>query len=256
MAVIVNADDYGWNESCSVAILEAFERGYIDSTTAVATGAFFDPAARMISRTSFSGNVGIHFDLTEGTPLTEKIRKDPFFCDENGLFHGKVDRYRKLTAEQADEAYGELRAQAERFQESGLEFHHADSHHHIHTAPYITPIVLKVMSEYHIEGLRLHRNIGDIRFVKKVLKNLYNLRLRMKGMAYSDFFGSFDDFGHFNGKSKKDSVLEIMCHPDFDGRRVLIDRAGDAPYEAPFGEPLAKRNAMIRHERPGDEGHR
>jgi hypothetical protein len=241
---MVNADDYGWNQSCSNAILESFEKGYIDTTTAIVTTDYFDNAVESIKSTPFSDKVGIHFNLTEGKPVTEEIKNDYFFCDENGMFHGEINRYKKLSSKQRNMVYDELKKQAELFKKSGLKFHHADSHHHIHTAPYITPIVLQIMNEYQISGLRLHRNIGNIKFVKKSFKNLYNFYLSSKNLTYSEKFGSFDDLNNYS-INKDDCVLEIMCHPDFDVNGVLVDRDGEALYESPFGISMIDRFNMI-----------
>ena len=42
--VIINADDFGLNEHCSLAIAEAFKKGLITDTTMVANGEYFDDA--------------------------------------------------------------------------------------------------------------------------------------------------------------------------------------------------------------------
>ena len=237
MNIVINADDFGWNESCSKAILEAFEKDFITTSTAVANGAYFEEAVRKIKGTPYEKQIGIHLNLTEGVPLTKDIQKDPFFCDETGMFHMGFPRYQKLNAARRRMVYEELTAQVEKYLKTGLSCHHVDSHHHIHTAPYITPIVLKVMQEHDLKGLRLHRNIGAISHWKLAIKNLYNRMLKRKGLAYSDYFGSFDDLE--SCPELGDKTLEIMCHPDFTKAGVLIDRSGAAEYDDPYGKAIS-----------------
>ena len=38
--IVVNADDFGWTKSCSLAILDAYEKKYINTSTIMSTGAF------------------------------------------------------------------------------------------------------------------------------------------------------------------------------------------------------------------------
>ena len=234
--VLINADDYGWTESCSKAIMKAFNDQLIYSTTIMSVGAYFDEAVRIIQNSDSRQRVGIHFDLTEGTPLTEGIKNDPFFC-EHGSFHMHINRRIPLTPQQKNHAYEELCAQAQRFKDTGLRFHHADSHHHIHTAPFLIPVFQKVFEEYGINMVRIHRNVGSIPFYKREIKKVYNTQLNRKGLAYSDYFGGFDDARSFN-PIDDNSIIEIMCHPDFDINGALIDRNSNAPYDKPYGKEL------------------
>lgn len=232
--VVVNADDFGWTKSCSLAILDAYEKKYINTSTMMSTGAFFDDAVKLVKESGLKDYLGIHFDLTEGFPLTSEIRKDPFFCDADGAFHMHVNRYKPLDKKQMDWVYEELDAQVNRFLETGLKIHHADSHHHIHTAPFIYPIFKKVMGTHGIKKIRISRNIGAMSFKKRCAKWLFNTLLIGAQHAYSNFFGSFDDFIGTDIKGKF-GLVEIMCHPDYDDQDRIIDRSGDASYERPFG---------------------
>ena len=236
MQFLINADDFGWSESCTKAILTSFENGWIQTSTMIAPGAFFAEAAEMVRSSGLKDALGIHFDLTEGTPLTDGIRHDPLFCGENGDFHMGAPRYKPLSRDTKKRVYDELKAQAKRFFDAGLSCHHADSHHHVHTAPFIFPIVLDVAREFGIRKLRITRDIGAISFPKNVLKKAFNARLRRLGVDYTDHFGSFEDAATLPRAGEE--TVEIMCHPDLDGEGVIVDRSGLAPYDAPFGENL------------------
>lgn len=242
--VMINADDFGWSESCTLAILKSFDEGLIDTTTMICTGEYFENAVQKIFDSHYACNVGIHFDLTEGCPITDRIKNDPFFCDGEGRFHMHINRYAIMTAEQKKHAYEELSAQAMRFRGTGLRFHHADSHHHIHTALNIYPIMEQVTREFGIEKMRISRNVGKNSLVKRVFKAGFNELLRLKRLNYTDFFGSPSEVQ--NAKGMKYKTLELMVHPDSNAAGELIDRAGDAPYDAPFGVNLFEEIDIAR----------
>ena len=237
MQITINGDDFGWSQSCTHAILDAFEKNLIQTTTMISTGAYFDEAAELVMDSEIKNNTGIHFDLTEGIPLTDGIKKDPFFCNKDGEFIILINRTKSLTNEQKRHAYNELKAQAERFKKTGLKFHHADSHHHIHTAPFILPIVMAVAKEYDIKKIRASRNYGEISAVKRLEKIIYNTRLAISGNRYTKLFCSAEDYLKYDTK-QRNSTLEIMVHPDYDNNGQLIDRDGEATYESPYGAPL------------------
>ena len=229
---IVNADDFGLNKTVSRAIAEAFKNGLITDTTIMANGEDFDGAVKLIEDYQLENNVGIHFNLTDNEPLTEDIKYCRSFC-ENGVFHHKNNRLKPLSRFEKQAVYEELTAQAKRVREAGLVISHADSHHHIHTAIFISPIVLRVCKETGINKIRLHRNIGNIHTYKKVVKNLYNKSLRKKGFITTDYFGSLMDLA----ENTIPDNLEIMVHPDYDKNGVLIDRR-EFIDNMPAGVPL------------------
>lgn len=237
----VNADDFGWSESCTNAILQAFDKGLISTTTMILCGSYCDEAYEMLKDSDLKNFIGIHFDLTEGKPLTEGIKRDPFFCGDDGLFHMHINRYKNLTAEQKKHAYEELSAQAERYSKYGLKIHHADSHHHIHTAPNLFPVFRQVWKEYEVQKVRISRNTDSIPFLKQAAKFAFNSRLKRSGMNYSDYFGSPGESFSFKNKSNKDVTVELMVHPDLTLDGVLVDRDGEAPYDAPYGADLAEK---------------
>ncbi len=221
--MIINADDFGLSESCTKAIAEAFNLSLISDTTMVANGNAYDIALGLLHNSEVPNDrVGIHFNLTEGKPVTDKICHSTFFC-ENGRFHGKVNRMKPLNKIEQNAVYEELTAQLCRLKEDGIAVTHADSHHHIHTVPYILPIVLRVCQEQGINRIRPYRNIGEISWYKMIAKKHYNQKLCRRGFHTVDYFGSVEDLK--NGKTGKlIGSLEIMVHPDYNVEGKLIDR--------------------------------
>lgn len=230
--VIINADDFGLNEHCSKAIAEAFSKELVTDTTMMATGDYFEEAVVLAKKEGFFDRIGIHFNLTEGEPLTEDIRKCGNFV-RNGRFHKEYNRLKPLSSFEKQAVYRELSAQAQKIEDAGLTIAHADSHHHVHTAVFIAPIVARVCKEHGVDKIRLHRNLGQISSVKKVVKKRYNHWLKQQGFITTDWFAYVMDI--------EDAPIpdntEIMVHPDYDKEGVLIDRRGKED-GVPVGEAL------------------
>ena len=229
---IINADDFGLSESATNAITEAFRKGLISDTTMLANGEAFDAAVKLATENGFDKNVGIHFNLTAGKPLTDGIKNFPAFC-ENGVFHGNINRLKPLCSAEKSAIYKELSAQVTKIKTAGFAIDHADSHHHIHTAVFIAPIVFHVCGEFGIDKIRLHRNIGNIPTYKRVVKRIYNMILCKKGFKATAYFGGIDDINN----ARLPDNLEIMVHPDYNTDGILIDRES-IQIGVPFGAPL------------------
>lgn len=221
MRLIVNADDFGLNESCNKAISQCFRARLITDTTIMANGVAFAEAAKL-GANEFVGKVGIHFNLTEGEPLTTAIKSLPSFC-MNGVFHGKVDRTKWLSKRESNAVYEELTAQCRKVKEAGIVITHADSHHHIHTGTFIAPIVFRVCRENDIKAVRLHRNIGNISLPKRVVKSIYNAVLR-RSFITTDYMGGAEDI---NLSESINGTVEIMVHPVLDKNGRIIDKRAD-----------------------------
>lgn len=239
ISVIINADDFGLNEHCSKAIAQAFERELITDTTMVATGEYFNEAVVLAKEQGFIHKIGVHLNLTEGTPLTQDINNYPMFVSQ-GKFHGKINRTRKLRKAEKMAVYKELSAQVDKIQSVGIKITHADSHHHIHTGIFIAPIVARVCREHGIEKIRLHRNIGNISEFKMFVKKRYNNWLKKQGFKTTAYFGSLLDIE--NAEVPDD--CEIMVHPDLDKNGILIDRIDETD-----GIPVGRKLPDLRAER-------
>lgn len=236
--VTINADDFGLNEHCSKAIAETFEKELVTDTTMMATGEYFDEAVALAKERGFIDQIGIHLNLTEGVPLTEEIKQCPRFVT-GCRFNKQYDRTKRLTPDEKDAIYKELTEQVEKIQAAGITITHADSHHHIHTGLFVAPIAARVCHEHGINKIRLHRNAGQISFVKRIVKNRYNKWLRTQGFITTDHFAYVMDIEGFDVPDN----TEIMIHPDYDKDRSLIDRRGMED-GIPIGNPIPPYGAQ------------
>ncbi|HOO27822.1 MAG TPA: ChbG/HpnK family deacetylase [Lachnospiraceae bacterium] len=251
MCLIINADDFGKNESVNKAVRECFEKKLIQRTTLMVNMPAADEAVAIAKAAGFSDRVGIHLNLTEGRPLTGEIRNNPLLCDEYGNFHAgfqKTTKYRlymdELTIGQIRE---ELDAQLCKYRTYGLTLNHIDSHHHVHTNYPILRALKPLAPKYGFSSVRLSRNLyhgGSLPM--RLYKSLYNHAIRKLCKTGTDYFGSYQDMIAFfsvpqnEGADRKDALarldrflaghsLEIMVHPMYDASGVLLDT--DIPME-------------------------
>lgn len=243
MKVWINADDYGWDETCSRAILESFKLGWLTTTTACVNGSFFDEAIEMIKQTKYENMVGIHFNLTEGRPVSEEIRSVGRIV-KNGEFYGFPSRQIPLKHSDKTAVYMELQAQLDKYMAMQLDVNHIDSHHFIHNSISIFPIVKRLAIENRISNVRQFRNVGHISLLRKLVKGHYNRILKRNILLYSDYFGSVEDYMGFLG-GKEDDIFEIMVHPDYALNGQLIDR-NNADYTNPTGSALSNLIELIQ----------
>ena len=242
--ITINGDDFGLNERNSAAIAEAFDKELITDATMLANFPYFDQAVKLAEQRGFTDKIGIHFNLTAGVPLTEDIKSCQRFVTD-GVFNKKYNRTAPLSKAEKDAIYKELTAQTEKIKSAGIPINHADSHHHIHTAVFIAPIVLDVCREYGIGKIRSHRNLGTIPFYKRIVKDRFNNWLVKQGFITTKYFAYVMDIR--DGDLPDDT--EIMVHPDYDKNGILIDRR-DMLDGMPTGYELPdfrrERNAVLR----------
>lgn len=219
--VIVNADDFGLNEHISRAIVQAFAERRVTDTTMMATGKYFDEAVKLAKENGFFGSIGIHLNLTEGEPLTEDIKCEPRFVTD-GRFNKRYRRAAPLSPSEKRAVYKELTAQVRRLKDAHIRITHADSHHHIHTAPWMMPIAVRVCRENGIDKIRIPRNLRRLTLPQRLETQRCIRYLRRRGMITTDSFAYVMDIREI---AVPDNT-EILVHPDYDKNGVLIDRRG------------------------------
>ena len=236
MALIVNADDFGLNESVNAAIADAFEQHLIDRTTMMVNMPSAADAMELAEDKGFAGSVGLHLNLTSGRPLTEELASDPLICSPSGEFTADFARNMKtrffLPAVTSKRIEKELCAQLDEYGKLGGTLWHIDSHHHVHTDPSIWRILKKILPDYPVSSVRLGRNMyrgGNP--LMHLYKRMLNTSINQFCKNQTDYFGSVADYeAFFTGKIDNSSRndIEVMVHPVFDGEGKLCDATGNA----------------------------
>ena len=227
MQVIVHGDDFGKDESVTRAICMVMVQGWCDETSLMVNMPYADEAVQIARQNGFSERVGLHLNLTEGVPLTEKILSCRRFCGTNGLFNKKfhsntLGRF-FLSRDEAAAVKEEIEAQLSRFVSYGGLMMKIDSHHHVHTDWAIYRILKPLALKYGFRGMRISADLHRVGILQQLYKRLYNQNVRR-------FFETTD---HFDGvmavsREHEEGISEAMVHPMFvDG--VLCDAS--MPYE-------------------------
>ena len=229
--VMINGDDYGMNERVSRAIAQAFREGLITHTTMLANGEYFDEAVVLAREEGFLDRIGVHFNLTEGAPLTRDIGMIADFVTDGRFNKRYLNAPRPLNDLEREALWFELYAQALRIERAGIRITRADSHHYIHTYEHIAPIVAALCMRRGISRVRLNRTF-DTPACPRVTEG------RVDNSFWSDRFDTMERFGRMS--DVMDGIpagTEVMVHPDYDRDGVLIDRTGMRD-GCPIGEKL------------------
>jgi chitin disaccharide deacetylase len=193
--LLLHADDFGMNAAVNAGILQALESGLLTSTSVLANA---PAAAAGLSRWSrldvvrrssalpgrplrhrladrcAAFDLGIHFNLTQGRPLTADYPAE--LLDADGRFPGIFPLFFRLARVPAQTLAGtpqrrlvdrvatELRAQLEFVTAHGLVPTHLNGHQYVELIPAIGTQVLSLAREYGIETVRVAREPEILRY--------------------------------------------------------------------------------------------
>jgi chitin disaccharide deacetylase len=166
--------------------------------------------------------VGLHVVLVHGHPVlpAERIPKivgpdGLFFTDLVGA--GVTFFLRRGAARQLE---AEIRAQFERFAETGLTLDHVDAQSHMHVHPTVYRSILKVGREFGMRAIRIPREpYGGTRTIEPWVA-LMRARARRQGVKSNDYVYGVNDVGSMNEArvlrmldALPDGVTELLFHP-------------------------------------------
>ena len=230
--LILNADDYGMNEAVSRGILEAAAGGALRSTTAMASCGDLDRAMDELAESGRALDVGIHLNLSWGSPLS-RPEDIPSLVDGEGRFHSRAHLMSRAIAGSVswEEACREFRLQCERLATRVDRITHLDGHHHVHSFPTICRAAERVAREFNIPYVRTPREgLWSPWYwspARRMAIALFSASgkgyWRSRGFNTSDYFGGFA-LGGVDGfenrwlktlASLPDGICEIMVHPGY-----------------------------------------
>jgi len=212
--LIINADDFGISREVNYAIMAEMDSNLCTDTTLLVNFDDSVHAAELAISKNRTGDVGIHLNLTEGTPLTQKIRVEGRFCNDQGQFHNKKHkRIIHLTKSEQKAVYEELTSQIHLCRNLGIPISHADSHNHIHEEPGLMFLLIDILKKEKIPFLRLTNNIGKTSFKNMFYRNSYNAILGFNKLAGTDYFGSTSNLNKYPKIISENSIIELMIHP-------------------------------------------
>jgi predicted glycoside hydrolase/deacetylase ChbG (UPF0249 family) len=238
--VIINADDFGYSDQVNKVILESIDKRVITSTTVMANA----PAAAAAVAIAVSHpeiSYGAHLNLTEFKPLLTNVDlRSLGLVDGNGNFRGNDFRQLRPTPKLMQACYEELTLQLQSLINRGLKLTNLDSHHHIHTIPWLLPVISGLQRRFKIFKLRNTMNVYDSKPThsrRKLLaaKAIWQLSTRLLGSQMTQRFTSLEIFlaDPFRPEFTAASSIELMCHP------------GQAGFERETQELLCKPHPIL-----------
>jgi len=188
-SLVINGDDFGFSSGVNRAIIEAHDRGILTSTSLMVTGSAFEEAVTLAkARPNLA--VGLHLVLMCGRSVLPPSQI-PHLVDERGYFSDQPNqtglRY-EFSPGARREIPLEIRAQLEKFRQTGLPLSHVDGHVHVHVQPVVLRNLVKFAQEFEIrfirlplEGLQPNLRIDRSEFLMKIIWFLVYAGLRRYG---------------------------------------------------------------------------
>ena len=240
--LIVNGDDFGLTPGVSRGIAQAYDRGILTSASLMANMPGFDTAVR-IARARPSLGVGLHLNLTGGTPICGADRVPSLVDGEGRLLGYKTLTLRLLSGRVSkDELKREIAAQVERLERAGIRPTHLDGHRHVHLVPILFDVVAEVARAAGIGWVRCPAVVGDrtrpspVKAARALglagFARLQLGRLEACGLRTADcFLGAMSGGGleHLHEAADRlaelpEGVTEWMVHPgEIDSELLFLD---------------------------------
>lgn len=215
MRIVINADDLGCGKNGNESIFSLMDEHKITSSTLMANGPAFDDAVKKIPNYE-NCSFGIHLNIHDFHSLTSpEIFYETNIISESGIFKQNI-RNIKSTKGIRNAIFNEFSAQIEKILDSGVNLSHIDSHHHIHTIPWVFMILKRLQKKYQIRKVRISRNLYTRPPLKLLIyKKLWNTALRnLYNTKSTDYFTDFSTFLEIpHNKIKTNAIVELMCHP-------------------------------------------
>ncbi|NXH58151.1 YDJC deacetylase, partial [Rhabdornis inornatus] len=154
--LIVTGDDFGYCPRRNQGIVDCFLAGAISNVSLLVNGSAAADAAKLARRHNIP--IGLHANLSEGSPVCEVLKTNSSLLNQDGFFHGKMGFRTALSKGllNMSEVKQELKAQVELFHElTGHLPPHMDGHQHVHVLPEVRHVFAEVLEEYGIKYTRV-----------------------------------------------------------------------------------------------------
>lgn len=234
-SIVINCDDLGMNEATNKAIGLLFKKKLITSCSCLVNFAETSSAKKIAEDYNFTNKIGLHFNITEGYPLTEKIKTMPRFCREK-KFHGQYRSNRSkifrksvatnfLTLNDISALKLEFDCQVDKFINIfNILPSHVDSHHGSHHDPFLFILICRWANLRGISAVRPQFNLSKRSAPINIIKNGLNYYAKFLLKSQADFFG---DLGEFEANLlNKNSKIELMVHAIPTNSAVINDLDG------------------------------
>lgn len=244
MYLIINADDFGLTRSINDAVYELAMLGSISSTTVMTNMPFAQEIVRLKVMDNFG--VGLHFNLTQGRPISCVDEIDSLIDNEGFFYNVSVFKNRikkgKIKPEHIEK---ELHAQFE-FLSGLLErpISHIDSHQDINKMRLVSDVLIRFVNKRNLSlGLRVYNKVyfrktevkyrvespsllqfSDYSFRRRLIETYFRIRNKRLAKHFAITQGMLlSEENSIRGLLKlllgikldgaDEKCYEIMCHP-------------------------------------------
>lgn len=171
--LIINADDFGYDEDTTNHTINLFERQVISSATIMTSHPFTDKAIDYAKNNIHRFSFGLHFNIVDGHhPLSKNCTS---LTNNINIFEkSNLQRIKALTFRiNPEDVAAELHAQLSYLFERGLKVTHVDSHGHMHKFPNVIKSMMPVLKKFHIDRVRCPQNMYQKINISRFIINTY-----------------------------------------------------------------------------------
>jgi predicted glycoside hydrolase/deacetylase ChbG (UPF0249 family) len=250
MKLIVNADDFGMDENVSKSICQFMKDGIATQTTLMVNMPYAKEAIELGKRFGFEDRIGLHLNVLEGKPLTDRITKSNILCNANGQFHDVIRHNKRLRFFLPDfekkVLCEEFNAQMEVFRSLDLPMRHLDSHGHLGVSLSILPILIDCAKRHGFISTRIYLNLssnekgGDMSWLRTAYCRYVSRLIKRAGFKTTDYLAYPWDLMKIS--NCQNASVEVLCHPqrrldDFEGTKDTNGALKDwkTPAEVTYG---------------------
>lgn len=219
--LIINADDLGLSPAINSTIAKSFCKGMINSTSLIVNMEGFEEAVALAEEYDFKNRIGIHINLTEGFPLTDLSNTG--LVDEEGRFmkralHRPSIYFSRSIKRKIKE---EIQQQYKKAINQGIKPTHINSHHHVHTLPWIYKIFIDFAKKHNLK-VRIAQTKTGKSFLKDEYRKWLNRQYKKNHINFSDHFENAVFLLNDLHKIKdRDAIFEVMVHPVYQQDQII-----------------------------------
>ncbi len=171
-SLLINADDFGYNDDVTDTTIELLERGAIRSAT-IMVGMPASRRAMAYARAQgrrFS--FGLHFNIVDG--MRPRSAAPASLVDASGGFRMSPAQRRSAASFRLArrDLEAELEAQLAELRGAGVDVSHIDSHGHLHKFPGVALALRRVMRRHRVRHVRLPQTLYEAAPLGQRLLNL------------------------------------------------------------------------------------
>ncbi len=214
--LILNADDFGFDQDTYETTVACFEAGMLSSATIMTGMPYSEPACQFAKENKSRFSFGLHFNIVDGHAAMSG--ECGSLCNKNNRFYAsRLQRLRALMQLlNAEDVRREFRLQVAELLDHGVTISHVDSHGHLHKFPSIIDAIRPELSRLKIYSVRRPQNTYFSHSIRRKAINDFFIK-SYKELKYPDNFLAIDkgvmDWPNLLHDVVKSGITEIAIHP-------------------------------------------